>query len=137
MTDAEQEEPTRYAVRFSTRANRDAENAVRHLGQATGDQQIAGAWYTGLKSAVGTLATLPRRYGLAPEREQFSYEVRQFLYRRTPDSVAYRVLFVVQDETPDGARVTLIHIRHGAARPLRRADARAIEAQNRAEDGPP
>ena len=92
-------------------------------------EQIADAWRDGLGEAIATLATWPRRCPIVPESSRFRNEVRQLLYRRTASSVAYRILFTVQDDSPDGPVVVILALRHGSARPITRAEAREIEAE--------
>jgi hypothetical protein len=61
------------------------------------------------------------------------------VYRRpgsSPNSVAYLVLFTVEDNTPDGPRVTILHVRHAARKPLSRAEARAIQNEDTSPDLP-
>ena len=47
---------------------------------------------------------------MAPERNEFSAEVRQLLYGRKPHQ--YRILFTIKGET-----VQIIHIRHSRGQP--------------------
>jgi hypothetical protein len=84
--------------------------------------------------AFGSLAMDPRRYPVAREAALFpNREVRQLVYRRTPSSVAYRLLYSVEDAPAagEGPTVRLVHVRHGSAREMTRREARAIEAQDR------
>ncbi|MDP8925057.1 MAG: type II toxin-antitoxin system RelE/ParE family toxin [Chloroflexota bacterium] len=57
--------------------------------------------------SIQTLADFPRRCPLACENDDFDVEVRQRLHGD------YRILFTV-----DGGTVRILHVRHGARRPL-------------------
>ena len=50
------------------------------------------------------------------------------LYRRTAGGPAYRVLFVLRENSDDAPTVTIIHVRHAAHKPMTRKEAREIEA---------
>ena len=114
-----------YALRFTERALADADAAHARFVELTG-QATADAWKDGLFEAIGALATLPNRAPV-PEATRFQQDVRQILYRRPGSRVVYRVLFLVQEASPDGPTVTIIAVRHGAARPITQAEARAME----------
>ena len=116
-----------YAIRFLPRAERDAAETVTWMVEMTGSGEVAREWYAGLRAAAGTLATLPKRFAVQ-ERESrlLGREVRRLLYRRTPGSAAYHVFYTVAEDSPDGPRVSILHIRHAARRPLSRAEAREI-----------
>jgi plasmid stabilization system protein ParE len=133
MTDeadeAQEPPPVVYALRIGARAERDVIEATVRFSELSGDE-VAREWQRGLFVVLAALADNPRRFPVAPESSRFSEEARQYVYRRTGSSVAYRLLYFVQDTGTDGPTVTLIHVRHGSARPISRAEARAIEAQN-------
>lgn len=122
-------EPRGYALRFQERALRDIDAAFVRLAELTSDE-IADEWRDGLREAIAGLAASPRRHPLAPER--FRREVRHLLYQRPGSRVTYRVLFTVTGEeegASEGPTVTILHLRHGAAKPLTRAEARQVEGQ--------
>lgn len=122
------EEPLRYVVRLREYASRDLNAAVLHFAQ-TASGAIAMEWLEGFRTEIATLATMPRRCPRVPER--FHIEARQLLYRRGKSSVAYRILFTITGEEPDSLdppTVAILHIRHGATKPLTRAQIREIEA---------
>lgn len=124
----EPETPRIYAVRFTGRALRDITAAHTRFIELTGEE-VADEWEAGLYDAAATLATTPRR-PFAPENARFRQEVRQILYRRRPGAVAYRVLFTIREQTEfDPPTVFVMHVRHGAARPVTRAEAREIESE--------
>ena len=117
-----------YAVRTREYANRDINAAMVRLAELVSDE-AALAWRQELREAIGSLATMPRRCPRATE--PFHGDVRQMLYRRLHSSLVYRILFRITDEEEnaiDPPTVTVIHVRHGAARPLTRAQIRQIEA---------
>ena len=127
--DAGEELPV-YAIRITERAQRDINAATVHFGD-TASPEIGAAWRTGLYEAISSLATLPRRCPVAPER--FRSEVRQMQYRRAGSHVAYRILFRIEGEEAnalDPPTVIIMHIRHASARPLTRTQIREIESQN-------
>ena len=117
-----------YAIRTREYARRDINAATVRLAELVSDA-AALAWSQELKEAIGSLATLPRRCPRVPE--PFHGEVRQMLYRRSHSSLVYRVLFRITGEeadSPEPPTIVIIHVRHGAARPLTRAQIRQIEA---------
>lgn len=120
------DEPQNHRLRIAERASRDIVEAVVHFIDTAGDY-VAEQWQEGLYAEFAALATQPRRFAVVPEAV-FRQETRQLLYRRTNQSAAYRLLYIVT-EGDDGPTVTLIHVRHASARPIRRAEARIIEAQ--------
>ena len=110
MSEGAEERPA-YAVRFST--------AVLWRTEITGDAQAARTWRDRLLEEVGTLTRNPRR---------FRSETHRLLFRPIPGSAAYHVFFLVTDETPDGPRVQILHIRHAARKPITREEARRVLA---------
>ena len=66
---------------------------------------------SGHAKAIASLSEMPARCGLAPENENFPFEVRQLLYGSAHHR--YRILFTI-----DGSMVTVLHIRHGRRSPL-------------------
>jgi len=91
--------------------------------------EVARNWYIGLFDAFATLSQNPRRQAIIAENSRFRREVRQLLYRRTTAGPIWRLLFTVVDGEYDAPTVNLLHVRHGAQRPITRAEARQIEAQ--------
>lgn len=118
--------PPTYALRLTQRALADIDAAHARFVELT-EEAIADEWKDGLFDAIARLATVPGRQ-VIPESARFSQEIRQILYRRPGSRVAYRVLFTALASSPDGPIVTIIAVRHGAARPITRAEAQAIEA---------
>lgn len=122
-----EEAPRRYALRISARARDDIEAAATRFVELSG-AQVANEWKDGLYEAIASLATTPRRQ-VAPENNRFRQEVRQLVYRRRPGAPAYRVLFTIREPEDDAPYVRILHVRHGARRPITRAEAHAIEAE--------
>lgn len=120
------EEPHFYALRITPRAAADIDAAYARLVELT-DVEIADDWKAGLLEAVAPLAFMSHRQ-IAPEQARFQQEIRQIIYRRRTGSVAYRVLFTIVEEKDDASYVRVLHVRHGAARPITRAEAKEIEA---------
>lgn len=120
--------PHVYALRFSRRALADVDAAHARFVELTG-RTLADDWKDGLFEALARLSVTPGRQKI-PEASRFQQEVRQILYRRPGSRVAYRVLFTVQASGPDGAVVSIVTVRHGAARPITRSEASEIEADS-------
>ena len=118
----------RYALRVLPRAERDIEAHTVRMADVA-DPDIARAWYKGLFEAVAALSRSPRRHAVISENRHFRREVRQVLYRRTPAGPAWRILFTVDEGAEDAPTVNLLHVRHAAQRPITRAEARQLEAQ--------
>jgi len=71
-------------------------------------------WFLRMEEAIASLAEFPRRCKLAPESENFPFEVREMLYGKKPH--IYRILFTIEADV-----VFILHIRHGRRVPLTRA----------------
>ena len=121
--------PVAYVVRLRERATRDINAAYVRMAEEVSDA-VADAWREGLYEALATLATMPRRCPLVPER--FSREVRQRLYQRSGSQIKHRILFIITGEETGSLEpptVRVIHVRHASARPITRTQAREIEAE--------
>ena len=64
-------------------------------------------WYVKLMEAIRSLADNPERFGLAPESESCSAEIRQMLYGKRRG--IWRVLFEIRGDT-----VYILRVRHSA-----------------------
>ena len=117
----------RYTVRISPRAASDIDAEQFRLAEIAGPES-ARAWREGLFRDVATLAWSPRRFSTAPERG-FTQEVRQLLFRRASGGAAWRVLFLIREKDEDTPSVILLHVRHGAQRPIGRREAGEIEGK--------
>jgi plasmid stabilization system protein ParE len=101
-----------YRVVILPEAEREMEQASLWIAEQA--PQRAAAWLRGLRAAIATLRTHPRRCPVAPENAFLPGEIRQLLYGRRPH--VYRVLFEVRDEEQT---VTILHVVHGARDYLR------------------
>ncbi len=120
-----------YAIRITGPAAADVEEAAEFLRSLAGDA-LTGGWEDGFYEAIRTLSRMPSKHPLAErESRHFGLPVRVLRYERRRGVAAYQVLFTVVEETPDQPFVRLLHIRHGARRPMTRTEAqgrlRAIE----------
>jgi toxin ParE1/3/4 len=99
-----------YAVDTTFRAERDLASLYEAINAASSDAALN--WYRGLKQAILSLGEHPNRCPLTPENRKLrhlSYGTKPHIYR-----VIYRVLEARK-------QVQVLHIRHGARRPFRRA----------------
>lgn len=119
------EETPHYALRFTPRAAADIDATHARFMELL-DEELADEWKAGLFEAVAPLATMPHRQ-IAPEQARFRQEIRQIIYRRRAGSVAYRVLYTIVEAEDDAPYVRILHVRHGSARPITRAEARELE----------
>jgi plasmid stabilization system protein ParE len=117
-----------YAIRLRRRAQQDMDAARERLAELTSESH-ADAWHNGLLDMLATLATYPHRHPLADEDEFFQDVVRVFSYRLSPRGVAYRVFYSIIDSDEDAPYIYVMHVRHGARRPMTRAEAREIDAE--------
>ena len=94
-----------YRVKQTAQADEELATILRWL-------ELSGAGEAGVRSveklisALGSLGDLPRRCPLAPENQDFPFEVRQLVFGRKPHS--YRILFTIEADM-----VNVLHIRHG------------------------
>jgi len=94
-----------FLVKNTLKAKRDLDTILAWLlSEHAGDTGLR--WFQGLRESITSLSEFPRRCPLAPENEEFPFEVRQLLYGNRPH--AYRILFTIENDT-----VTILHIRHG------------------------
>jgi plasmid stabilization system protein ParE len=115
-----------YGLRFTDRALAEIDMAHDRLA-AFGREDAADSWEKGLFEEIAKLATLPLRHSAPSEAARFRGNVRQLMYRRSSGS-ACRVLFTVREESLDGPLITVLTVRHGAAKPITRSEAREMEA---------
>jgi plasmid stabilization system protein ParE len=103
-----------FAVEFTDVADMEVQNILLWIMGRSPEQ--AEPWQDGLENAVMSLTSLPKRCPLASEQDAFDVEVRQLLYGK------YRLLFTLVDTDNDGEpdTVRILHVRHGAQRPLYR-----------------
>ena len=129
MTNDPEERPARYAVRFSAQADLDTTEALLRLAEITGDPTAALAWRNRLVEEAGTLAKSPRRFAVNDQASRrFKQETRRMLLRPRTGGAAYHVYYAVQDESGDGPRILVLHVRHASRRPITLEEARRILA---------
>jgi plasmid stabilization system protein ParE len=102
-----------YRVLIQPPARADIEAAYLYIREA--DTTAADRWLGRMEEAVRSLRQLPARCAVAPESREFEDEIRQLLVGRGGST--YRVLFVIR-----GREVRVLHVRHGARRPIRRGE---------------
>jgi plasmid stabilization system protein ParE len=94
-----------YRIVLQPAARAEAADIYKYLHERS--PRAAEAWLTGFDRALRTLGSMPERCSLAPENATFTREIRQLLYER------YRILFTIK-----GQDVRVLHVRHGARKPL-------------------
>ena len=97
-----------YLVSISARAERDF---ARIFTEIHADSSVAARkWYAGFIKAILSLEDMPNRCSFAPENKK----LRNLLYGKKP--YVYRAIYrIIETEK----RVQILHIRHGARRPLK------------------
>ena len=127
-----------YTVRLLPSASRSLDEAVIHVAKTSGKEEAEAGVYASnfrreLFTAVGTLATLALRFPLAPEVARFSPPpVRAMPFCFRDGGPIWRVLYrVYEADENNPARVEIVTIRHGAQKPLTRAEGHDIDAANR------
>lgn len=95
-----------YRVLIQPPAADDLDAAVRWIARDAPGRAVA--WFDGIFGAINSLSEFPRRCPLAPEDDVFAEEIRQLLYGD------FRILFTIDRDI-----VRVLHVRHGARRPLR------------------
>ena len=120
------ERPTVYSVRVSPQVREDIAAAVVRLAEFSSDK-AAAIWRDRLLAEMGALAQNPRRFVQDPQAtRRFGQEIRRMLFRASEGGAAYHVFYSVRDETPDGPRVQVVHVRHASRRPITREEARQV-----------
>jgi toxin ParE1/3/4 len=98
-----------YRVELTARASRNLRRIFRHINAESSRQ--AFAWFNELEVAILSLDQHPERSPVTPEDRA----LRHLLFGKKPN--VYRVIFAIDQR----ARVVrVLHIRHGARRPLPR-----------------
>jgi plasmid stabilization system protein ParE len=96
-----------YPVEIALRAERDLARVYAAIGAS--DSGAARKWYLGLRDAILSLKENPNRCPRTPENPH----LRHLLYGNKPH--VYRIIYRVEEKQ---ARVTVLHIRHGARQRL-------------------
>jgi plasmid stabilization system protein ParE len=91
----------RFRVVVTIEAERDLDAVFRAVSQDS--PANAKAFVDGLRSRLGSLATMPRRCPRAPEDGRGGLEIRHLIH------AAYRIIFAI-----DGRTVAVLQVRHGA-----------------------
>src|SRR5271169_3454277 len=94
----------RYRIELTARASRNLKRIFRHINAESSPQ--AFAWFNELEAAILTLDQHPERSPVTPENRA----LRHLLFGKRPN------LFFAIDARARVVRV--LHIRHGARRPL-------------------
>jgi len=115
-----------YAIRIRPAARQEIQEAYDRLANFPG-VEIANRWYKGLRDLFAELSSYPGRYALARESRLFRAEVHVALHSLSSRSAVYRVLFTIQEADSDPTTVYILSVRHGARKPMTRAEARKIE----------
>jgi toxin ParE1/3/4 len=96
-----------YRVELTARASRNLKRIFRHINAQSSPQ--AFAWFNELEAAILSLDQHAERSPVTPENRA----LRHLLFGKKPN--VYRVIFAIDNR----ARVVrVLHIRHGARRPL-------------------
>lgn len=120
-------EPEIYTIRLLRRAAADIDAARDYIADAAGEE-IARRWREGLYEALAKLTRFPQGYSVAPaENAQVNAAlashgkpavlVRQIVYRRPGSGrqgPAYRVFFIVGEDSEEAPFVQVMHVRHAA-----------------------
>jgi hypothetical protein len=101
----------KYRVIVVHRAQRDVSQNYDWI--AVRSQRGADAWFSAFESMLKRPEQNPRLYGLAPESDDATAEIREFAFR-TRRGLVYRGLFTIS-----GDEVRVLHIRGPGQRPLR------------------
>jgi plasmid stabilization system protein ParE len=97
-----------YRVEITARAERNLRRIYRTINAAHSAQ--AWAWFNDLEAAILSLDAYPARGSPTPEDRRF----RHLLHGSKPH--VYRVIYAIDEQRKV---VTVLHVRHGARRPLR------------------
>lgn len=94
-----------YRVEITFDAEIEVEAIVSYIATDAPGREIA--WIDRFHQLAASLGRHPQRCGMAPEDRLVDFQVRQLMFGN------YRILFTVQE-----AIVYILHVRHGARRPL-------------------
>jgi len=119
-------DPEVYAVRLHRLASDDIDEVQARLMASVGEE-YAEEWHEGLLSVLATLATYPERCVLAHENRLFRNDVRVCPFRHRGSSVTHRILYEIVVDDMEAPYVHVLHVRHGARKPMTRTEARKIE----------
>lgn len=114
------------AVRIRLTARAGIQAAYDRLADFPG-VSTADRWYDGLLDLLAELASYPGRYAPARESPLFHAEVHIALHSLSSRSAVHRVLFTIDEGGEDAPTVHVLSVRHGARKPMMRAETRKIE----------
>ena len=117
-----------YAIRLRRIAQRDINEEIVRIATLM-DEKYAVEWHRGLLDKIAALSALPRRAPTADENHLFRGEVRVIPYRFRAGAF-YRLFYSVHEPAEDALFVLILHLRHGARKPMTRREARVIETDN-------
>lgn len=131
-----------YSVRLTDRADGDRaamaawiiENAaLDEEGNPTPEgERMAEEWLRGLSAALASLRHNPTGPPVlaAETRRAKGLPLRRILYRPNPGSrMVHQVYYTVQEDSPDGPRVAVVHIRGAHRKPLTAKEAQAFRGE--------
>lgn len=121
-------EPETHAIRLHRLASDDIDEVQDRL-MASASEAHAEEWHEALLGVLATLATYPERCMLARENRLFKNDVRVYPFRHRASGVTHRILYEVVKEEMEAPYVHVLHVRHGARKPMTRAEARKIEEE--------
>jgi len=103
-----------YRVDIATAALNDATVYYDFILHQSHDALPADNWFNGLRAAVDSLETFPKRCPHIPEQENFKVPLRQLIY------ASHRIIFRIDPKV-----VRVVRIYHTASRPLKNLYQRA------------
>lgn len=115
--------PRLYEVRLSEPAEIEIETEFSRL-ENTVSPEYADRWHDGLTAQIDSLSLFPASHEVAPENDLCDVKVRRLLYhgptKRRRGGPSYRILFYIVEpvEGETGGLVRVLHVWHGAKRPL-------------------
>jgi plasmid stabilization system protein ParE len=106
----------KFALKITDEARELLRSAAKWYVETSHSKEIAAAWYDGFIAALEMLEENPELGGLAPESDQFDFELRELCYgsgKRLTHRALYRIV---------GTTVEVLSIRHHAQRPVKPSD---------------
>jgi len=123
----EEERPV-WPIRFTDEAAADVLKVCQYLTETAGEA-AADRWEDGLLERLRMLSLTPLAGAVAAEADLFTPPLpRHIVYRQSRRGTAFRVLYQVHEDTPDGPQVMVISVRHGARGPMTAEDAKERDA---------
>lgn len=107
-----------YKVKLTATAEADAYAAYEYIQSLS--PRSAEKWLRQLFLTIATLEEMPSRCALIAEAQEIGRPLRQLLYGKRTGT--YRVIFDIQEQSEEGARVRVLRIWHGAQDRVTSAD---------------